>query len=244
MRYLITVEYFGKAFNGWQTQKEVISVQQTLEEVLSALLREKISITGSGRTDAGVHALAQKAHFDTNSTIPMNKIPLAVNTMLPEDIRITGIEEKAADFHAQYSAKRKTYLYKFYVSRTSSPIRRHTHAQILPPLDFKKMKDAAKILVGAHDFKAFCASGSLVKTTTRTLYRLELWQQGDEIFMEAEGNGFLYNMVRIIAGTLVYAGKSKLSEEDIRQALETGDRKKAGKTFPASGLYLKDVVYE
>lgn len=244
MRYLITVEYFGKNFNGWQTQNNAPSVQQTLEEALSNLLREQIKLTGSGRTDTGVHALAQKAHFDTQSNIPMEKIPLAVNTLLPDDIRVKAIEERPLDFHAQYSAKRKTYLYKFYVSNISSPTRQYTHAQIIPPIDFEKMRQAADLLVGEHDFKAFCASGSIVKTTTRTLFRLELTHHGDEIIMEAEGNGFLYNMVRIIAGTLVYAAKGKLSLQDIEEALLTGDRKKAGKTFPACGLYLKEVVYE
>lgn len=244
VRYLITVEYFGKNYNGWQTQKNAASVQQTLEEALSKLLQEKISLTGSGRTDAGVHALAQKAHFDTESRIPMEKIPLAVNTMLPEDIKVIGIEERSPDFHAQYHAKRKTYLYKCYVSRIASPIRQHTHAQIIPPLDFEKMQQCAATLVGTHDFKAYCASGSIVKSTVRTLYRLDLAQQGDEITIEAEGNGFLYNMVRILVGTLVYVGKGKLTLDDIRQSLISGDRKKAGKTFPSGGLYLKEVIYD
>lgn len=244
MRYLITVEYFGKNFNGWQTQKNAPSVQQILEEALSKLLREDIKLTGSGRTDAGVHALAQRAHFDTQSNIPMEKIPIAVNTFLPGDIRVKAIEERPLDFHAQYSAKRKTYLYKFYVSSISCPTRMHTHAQIIPPLDFDKMKESAEILVGTHDFKAYCASGSIIKSTIRTLFRLDLVQQGDEITMEVEGNGFLYNMVRIIAGTLVYAGKDKLTTEDIKQSLILGERKKAGKTFPACGLYLKNVVYD
>lgn len=244
MRYLITVEYFGRHFSGWQTQRNAPSIQQTLEEALSKLLQEKIILTGSGRTDKGVHAFAQKAHFDTESNVPMTRIPLAVNTLLPDDIRVTAIEERPIDFHAQYSAKRKTYLYKFYVSSISSPTRKYTHAQVIPPIDFEIMRQAAALLEGEHDFKAFCATGSIIKKTTRTLFRVELTRQADEIIMEVEGNGFLYNMVRIIAGTLVYAAKNKISLDDINQALVSGDRKKAGKTFPACGLYLKEVIYD
>lgn len=244
MRYLITIEYFGKGYSGWQYQENALSVQQVLEDKIALLLKEDIKLVASGRTDKGVHALAQKAHFDTNSSFPMQRLPLAVNCTLPDDIRIKKIEKTDDLFHAQYSAKRKTYLYKFYLSSIVSPIRELTHAQITPPLDFEKMKQGAEMLVGTHDFLAFSSTGSHIKKTIRTVFRIDLEMINDEIVMEVEGNGFLYNMVRIIAGTLVYLAKDKLAFEDIEEALTTGDRKKAGKTFPAHGLYLKEVNYD
>lgn len=244
MRYLITIEYFGKNYSGWQFQENALSVQQVIEEKIELLLKEKIKLVASGRTDKGAHALAQKAHFDTDNTFPMKRLPLAVNCTLPEDIRIMKIEKVDEKFHAQYSAKRKTYLYKFYISSILSPTRELTHAQIIPLLDFEKMKQGAKMLVGTHNFLAFSSTGSHIKKTVRTVNRIDLAMINDEIFMEVEGNGFLYNMVRIIAGTLVYLGKEKLTFEDIAEALVTGDRKKAGKTFPAHALYLKEVSYE
>lgn len=244
MRYLITVEYNGKNYSGWQNQKNSLAVQQVIEENLSKLLKEPIKLFGSGRTDSGVHALNQKAHFDTNNGIDMRKIPLALNTQLPMDIRIKNIEQRNENFHAQYSAKRKIYLYKFYVSRILSPIREEYYAQVVPQIDFDIMQKGAELIKGEHDFKAFSSTGSGIKTTTRTIYRIDLKKANDEIFLEIEGNGFLYNMVRIIAGTLVFLAKGKLTLQDIEQALATGDRKKAGKTFPAHALYLKDVLYD
>lgn len=244
MRYLITVEYNGKNYSGWQSQQNAVSVQQIIEEKLSNLLKENIKIYGSGRTDSGVHAINQKAHFDTQSVLQMNKIPLAVNTTLPSDIRIKSIEKKNEDFHAQYSAKRKTYLYKFYLSRIISPLRDEMYAQVIPPVNFELMKKGASLLKGKHDFKAFSSTGSGIKSTERTIYSIELTKKEDEIFLEIEGNGFLYNMVRIIAGTLIFLGKGKLTLADIEEALTTGNRKKAGKTFPAHALYLKDVIYD
>lgn len=242
-KYLMTVEYFGLNYVGWQNQKNGESVQETLEKKLSVLLREDVKILASGRTDSGVHAYGQKAHFITASDITPFKILGAVNSMLPPDIRITDIHEVPMEFHAQYSAKRKTYRYKMYVSRIHSPIRNYTHAQVIPPIDYEKMQEAASLLVGTHDFTAFSSAHAIIKNKVRTLYKVELKRDGDEITVDVEGNGFLYNMVRIIVGTLVWVGKGKRSLDDVKEALATGNREKAGKTFPPHALYLLSVDY-
>ena len=244
LRYLLTIEYNGKNYSGWQYQKNALSVQQVIEEKLSVDLQEKTKIFASGRTDKGVHAKNQKAHFDTESSFPKNKLPLALNSMLPHDICIKDIVEVSEDFHAQYSAKRKTYIYQFYISGIESPLRYDTFAQIVPPFDYEKMKKASDLFLGTHNFKAFSSTGSGIKNTIRTLYKVELTKKDEEIKLEIEGNGFLYNMVRIIAGTLVWIGKGKLNIQDIKDAFETGDRKKAGKTFPAKALVLQNVNYD
>ncbi|MFW5780544.1 MAG: tRNA pseudouridine(38-40) synthase TruA, partial [Bacillota bacterium] len=243
MRYLITIEYNGKNYCGWQYQNNALSVQQVIEDTMFEFLKQKVKLVASGRTDKGVHAYGQKAHFDINTNFPMNKLPIAINNILPDDIRIKDISKVDDDFHAQYSAKRKTYIYKFYISKIESPIRKDTHARIIPPLDFELMKQGAKLFLGKHDFKAFSSTGSSIKTTTRTIYKLDLQKKNDEITMEIEGDGFLYNMVRIIAGTLVWLAKKKLTLSDIMEAMDTQNRKKGGKTFPAHALYLKDVLY-
>lgn len=243
MKYLITIEYMGTNYSGWQNQKNAISIQQILEEELSNLLKERIIIYGSGRTDKGVHALNQKAHFETENTLEMQKIVLAINTKLPKDIRIKKIEKAQDNFHAQYSAVSRRYLYKFYVSRIISPTREDRFAQIIPPINFELMQKGSKLLIGTHDFKAFSSVGHRLKSTIRTIKDISLYKKEDEIFLEIEGNGFLYKMVRTIAGTLVYLAKGKLTLEDIQEALKSGDRKKTGKTYPAHALYLKEVFY-
>jgi len=243
MKYKLIVEYFGKNYNGWQRQKNGVGVQQVLEEKLSDLLGSTIKIVGSGRTDTGVHALGQVAHFEANTTIPPEKMVFALNGLLPDDIKVQRCEAADADFHAQYSAKRKTYRYQAYLSRIPSPLRDDRYARIVPPLDIEAMKRCAQKMVGVHDFAAFSSLGSEKKSTIREIYRCELIQNGDELYFEIEGNGFLYNMVRIIVGTLVFVGKGKLPESIADEMFRTGNRKAGGKTFPAKGLFLKSVSY-
>ena len=244
MRILITIEYYGKNYAGWQRQKNALAVQQVLEERLGLVLQSKIVLVASGRTDRGVHALKQKAHFDYDGFFPVQKIAYAVNTTLPDDIRVLDAIEVPADFHAQYSAKKKTYLYKMYVSRTLHPVKNLLSAQIsYADVDFEKMKLACADLVGTHDFAAFAATGSHITNTVRTVYNAELRRDGEDIEFEITGNGFLYNMVRIAVGTLVWIGIGKLPVTAVKEMLETGDRKKGGKTLPPHGLYLKDVFY-
>lgn len=243
MRYAVTVEYDGTNYSGWQRQLNALSVQQVLEDALSDFLKEKIVLHASGRTDRGVHAAGQVAHFDTDSAIPPHKIRFAVNSLLPEDVRIVDMKRVADDFHAQYDVIKKTYSYKMYVGNTLSPLRRLYYTRVLPPVDVEAMRRAAAELVGTHDFRAFCSTGSSAKTTVRTLYDVDLAVNGDEIILTVTGNGFLYNMVRIIAGTLVFVGKGKLPADSVKRMLLTGERKLGGKTFPACALTLEKVSY-
>ena len=252
MRYRAVVSYFGKDYVGWQRQLNGISVQQRLEEALTRTFGVPTECTASGRTDAGVHAAGQVVHFDADTPIPADKIPFAVNTELPDDISVLSCKPVPDSFNARFSAKRKTYRYSVYVSRHRLPLLAPTHAHIAVPLDIDAMRRCAALIEGEHDFKSFEASGSKVKSTVRTVYRAEVAAEGDirggvlaegRVYITVTGNGFLYNMVRIIAGTLVYAGMGKLAEADIVRALEEGDRTLAGKTLPPEGLTLMSVEY-
>lgn len=243
MRYALLIEYDGRGFGGWQRQKNAPSVQEKLEDALSDLFGAPTPTVGSGRTDAGVHALGQVAHFDAETDIPLFKIKFALNARLPEEIRIKEVYKTAPGFHAIDSVKKKTYLYRLYVSEVASPLRSGFYTRVSPPLDIELMRRAADKLVGEHDFRAFSSTGSDAKTSVRTIYRIDIVENKDEIFIEIEGNGFLYNMVRIISGTLVAVAKGKIPLENIDIMLESGDRRLGGKTFPAGGLVLKSVDY-
>ena len=252
MRYRAVVSYFGKDYVGWQRQLNGISVQQRLEEALTRTFGVPTECTASGRTDAGVHAAGQVVHFDADTPIPADKIPFAVNTELPDDISVLSCKPVPDSFNARFSAKRKTYCYSVSASRHRLTRLAPTHAHIAVPLDIDAMRKCAALIEGEHDFKSFEASGSKVKSTVRTVYRAEVAAEGDirggvlaegRVYITVTGNGFLYNMVRIIAGTLVYAGMGKLAEADIVRALEEGDRTLAGKTLPPEGLTLMSGEY-
>lgn len=257
MRYRAVISYYGANYVGWQRQLNGLSVQEVLEKALEKTFGAPTSATASGRTDAGVHALGQVVHFDADTSIPTDKIPFAVNTHLPDDVSMLSCEIAPENFNARFSAKRKTYCYKIYVSKHRLPVLELDHEHITYPLDLDKIGQAAKIIEGTHDFKCFEASGSVVKNTVRTVYSVDVVTRpfdnatvrADGKFFDGElsisvtGNGFLYNMVRIIAGTLVYVGIGKLTPEDVSRILETGDRKAAGKTLGAKGLTLISVQY-
>lgn len=244
MRLKLTIAYFGKNYVGWQKQLNGLSVAKVLEDTFFAISGERVEFNGSGRTDSGVHALGQVAHIDTNCSIPLDKFPLAMNTYLPSDIRILKAEKVSADFHARFSAKKKTYTYKVYNSNIANPFFTDTHTLIKPKLDVLAMKKAAAFLIGEHDFRSFMASGSAVKDTVRTVYSLSVTKKGKEIIFRISGNGFLYNMVRIIVGTLVDIGLGHIPESSMPDILESGDRQKAGRTLPATGLFLLKVKYK
>ena len=252
MRYRAVVSYYGKHYVGWQRQLNGPSVQEALEKALSDTFGTPTQATASGRTDAGVHAEGQVVHFDADTAIPPEKIPFAVNTALPRDISMLSCEPVPDDFNARFSAKRKTYRYNIYVSRHRRPMLEGTHAHIVVPLDLAAMRECADVIEGEHDFKCFEASGSAVKSTVRTVYSVRLEADGDvrggilsegTLGIYVTGKGFLYNMVRIIAGTLIYAGQGKLTAADVRRVLATGDRTLAGKTMPPEGLTLVSVEY-
>lgn len=243
-RIKLIVSYDGTAFAGWQRQLNAPSVQLLLEEALTKLTGEAAVITGASRTDAGVHALAQAAHFDTLSRIPAEKFSFALNTKLPADIRVVRSEAAAQDFHARYHARGKTYRYQIHNSPHASALYRNQRAHVAPPLCLARMRLAARDVLGEHDFRAFAASGGQAKTTVRDITRADLTQDGELIELTVTGRSFLYNMVRILAGSLIYIGMGKLPQDALRRALETGDRLDLGITAPAHGLTLMRVYYD
>ena len=243
-RFRLTVEYDGTDYCGWQRQLNGPSVQQTLEEALCRLTGETIAVSGSSRTDAGVHACGLAAHFDSATRIPPEKIAFALNTMLPPDIRIRESTPAPEGFHARYSAAGKVYRYSFYNSRHDCAVGRQFTAHVPLPLDENLMHEEALSLLGTHDFAAFAASGSVVKSTVRTIYRVQVKRSGDLVTLTVLGDGFLYNMVRIIAGTLMEVGTGKRAPGAIREAIETGNRLALGQTAPAKGLTLMRALYE
>ena len=242
-RIQLTVEYDGTNYAGWQRQSNALAVQQVIEEALARLTGERIVLHGASRTDAGVHALGQCAHFDTNSRIPGEKFSYAVNTMLPPDIRIRRSQDVPDGFHARFSARGKRYRYLFYDAPHAGALNRLTHAHSIYPLDDARMGREALALLGTHDFAAFAASGSAVRDTVRTLWRADITRNGNDVMLIVEGNGFLYNMVRIIAGTLRDIGSGKLESGALARAIDTGNRLDLGVTAPAHGLTLMDVFY-
>lgn len=243
MRIKIVLSYDGTDFCGWQRQTNGVSVQQTVEDAVYNLTGEKTTVTASGRTDAGVHAAGQVAHFDTNANVPPEKFYKALNTFLPDSVKVLSSEQVADNFNARKSAKRKTYEYGLYLSDTELPLKERYCTRVYGDIDIEKMRSCAKLIEGEHDFKAFSATGSSVKTTVRTVYGIIIEKSGIDFKIRVTGNGFLYNMVRIIAGALVKIGKGEISENDIIKALKTGERNLLGETLPAKGLCLIKVEY-
>ena len=247
MRYKLTVEYNGKDYHGWQVQKNAITVQEVLESALCKI-GIKTTTVASGRTDSGVHAAGQVVHFDSDVKIPCDRLPLAINAYLPLDVAVVKCEIVSGDFNARFSAKKKTYCYRFYVSRLRHPLLEINHYQVTKSLDLAEMRAAANEIEGKHDFKCFEAVGSKVVDTVRTVYEIRFETKdligGREIEIYVTGNGFLYNMVRAITGTVLYAAEGKLMPEDIPEILNSGNRTLAGPTAPPGGLYLTRVWYE
>ena len=241
----LVIEYDGKEFNGWQKQPNKLNIQGEIERAIKQITGEEVDLTASGRTDAGVHALGQVANFKTNSNIPIEKIPIALNSNLKKSIVIKSAEEVEERFHSRLNCKRKTYRYIINNSKYGTAIYRNLETHIPMKLDIQKMQEAVKYFEGEHDFKAFKASGTSSKSRVRTIYKTEVIDAGNErIYIELTGNGFLYNMVRIIAGTLVEVGLGKIEPNEIKTIIESKKRENAGKTLPPQGLYLVNVEYE
>lgn len=241
-RVRLTVAYDGTNYHGWQIQKNGITIESELNRCLSDLLKEPIEVIGASRTDSGVHALGNIAVFDTVNRMPAEKISYALNQRLPEDIRIQKSEEVDGDWHPRHCDSRKTYEYRIYRGQFPMPTKRLYSLFSYHQYDVNKMQEAAAYLVGEHDFKSFCQTGAQVESTVRTLYSVEVTEQGADLVIRLCGNGFLYNMVRIIAGTLMEIGQGKREPKDICSILEAKDRTAAGPTAPAHGLML--VKYE
>lgn len=238
-----TVSYDGTLFYGWQVQGEKRTVQGEIEKALFSLTGKKIRITGSGRTDTGVHALGQVFSFETDEKIEAKRLYKAINAYLPEDIRVLSTDKAEDSFNARFSCKKKTYEYRFYLSETEIPVKERYSLKIFG-VDVKKMQECVKLFKGVHDFKAFSSSGRTVASTQRKIYDSSLKQTGNDLIFTVTGNGFLYNMVRIMAGTVLQVGTGKLPIENITNAFETGDRNLLGKTLNAKALVLKEVKYE
>ena len=241
---LLTISYDGTNYFGWQKQDNVKTIQGDLEKALSNLFRQDINIRGASRTDTGVHALCQLALLKHKTNIPIDRLPLAINSFLPNrEIVLTNAIYVNEDFHPQNSVYKKTYQYKIYNAPFLNPMLRNYTEFVHKPLDIEKMNIAAKYFLGEHDFKAFCAAGSMAKTTIRTIYDLKITKQDSIVTIEITGNGFLYNMVRIIAGTLIDIGLDKKQPQNIPYIINSKDRQKAGKTASACGLTLYKIYY-
>lgn len=240
----IVVEYDGTAYHGWQSQRNAVAIQDVIEAALENLTGEEIKLTGSGRTDAGVHAFGQVANFRTSSSIPPQKISYALNGVLPRDIVVKHSREVKAKFHSRYDAKAKKYKYIILNSEFPTVFMRDRAWHIRTPLDCDAMREALKGFLGTHDFSSFMSSGSSVESTVRTVFSTCLHEDGECIEVEVTANGFLYNMMRIIVGTLVEVGTGEAQPGEIPGIVESGKREKAGITAPAHGLYLVKVYYD
>ena len=239
----LTIEYDGKDFNGWQKQPTKLNIQGEIERAIQDITGEEVELIASGRTDAGVHALGQVANFKINSNIPVEKFPIALNTKLKRSIRILEAEEVEERFHSRYNCKKKTYRYIINNSENGTAIYRNLEYNFSQKLYLEKMQEAVKFFLGEHDFKGFKASGTSSKSSVRTVYDAQVYKKDDRVIIELTGNGFLYNMVRIISGTLVDVGTGKILPEQIPGIIESKDRTRAGKTLPPQGLYLVKVEY-
>ncbi|QRN85379.1 tRNA pseudouridine(38-40) synthase TruA [Clostridia bacterium] len=245
-KILLRLAYDGSNYCGWQIQTNGSpkpTLQQVLEQALEVLCKENIRVIASGRTDSGVHAEDQPVMFRTASSVPTDRFKRALNGLLPNDIWVLDAREVDEDFHTIANAKKKTYRYMIHNAPDRDVFLNGRCLEYSRKLDLEAMKQAANLLVGKHDFRAFCSSGSSATTFTRTIYRMEISKVGDMVYVEVEGNGFLYNMVRIIVGTLLAVSEGRVRKEQIQEALISGDRSLLGETAPPQGLYLHKVDY-
>lgn len=243
MRVKLVVAYEGTNYCGWQIQPNGITIEQVLNETLSSLLGEEITVTGASRTDAGVHSLGNVAVFETHTKMPAEKISFALNQRLPEDIVVQESCQVPEDFHPRFSKSRKTYEYRILNCRFRQPLERRTSYFYHYPLDVSAMQKAAAYLVGEHDFTSFASVHAQTNTYVRMIYALDVVREGDMIRIRVQGNGFLYNMVRIIAGTLIQVGAGIKKPEDMESILAGKDRELAGPTAPAYGLTMIGLEY-
>ena len=243
MRVMLTIAYDGTNYVGWQIQHNGLSVQQVIDEELSRFFNQDIHVQGASRTDAGVHALGNVAAFDVDTRMPAEKISYGINQSLPGDIVVVESREVPADFHPRYGAKEKTYVYRILNSDFPDPTRRLYTYHYRYALDETRMRSAAGYLIGEHDFTSFSSIHAQTKTFVRTIYECSVERVADEIQIEITGDGFLYNMVRIIAGTLIQIGSGLLEPGDMHRILQAHDRGEAGPTAPAQGLTLVQILY-
>ena len=246
-RILLTIAYDGTNYSGWQKQKNpaVVTVEGELTKALRQLFRNSaLECIGASRTDAGVHALGQRAVVDVETSIPAEKIPLAIRSFLPADIVVTKAEEVPAAFHPRFDCVKKTYEYRFWNAPVKNPKERLYSAYVQKPLEVERMNEGAKAFLGTHDFAAFCAAGAQVSTTVRTIFDCRVEKQGNCVRILVTGDGFLYNMVRILAGTLLAVGMGKTDPERVAEIIAGKDRQAAGQTAEPQGLTLLEIFYD
>ncbi len=243
MNIRLRISYDGTAYHGWQRQENALTVQQLIEEAILKITGSMPSVCGCSRTDSGVHARSYYCNFYSETKIPCEKIPLALNTALPQDVRVEEAQIVNDDFHSRFSAKDKTYRYYIRNSHVSDAFSGRYSYLVPVSLDLESMRTAAEYFVGTHDFTAFMASGGQQKTTVRTVNHLTVEKNQNMICIEINANAYLYNMVRIIAGTLVYVGMGKIKPEEIPAIIDSRDRTRAGITAPAKGLFLYEINY-
>ncbi|HIT73719.1 MAG TPA: tRNA pseudouridine(38-40) synthase TruA [Candidatus Fimicola cottocaccae] len=245
MKILLTVAYDGTNYFGWQRQKgdPVVTVEQKIYEACSSLFRKEFEIIGASRTDRGVHALGQRVLLDVDTNIPVERIPRALNSFLPQDIVVNCAEIVSDDFHPRYNCVKKTYIYRIFNGEYRNPLERYYTEFVYKELDVEKMKKACEYFKGTHDFKGFCSAQTEVKSTVRTIFDISVEKINDVVEIYVTGDGFLYNMVRIIAGTLIYVGLSKINPDEMGDIIESCDRTRAGKTAGPEGLTLMKIYY-
>ncbi len=242
--FLVKISYIGKNYCGWQVQKNGISVSSTVQAAVETLLRQKTLITGCGRTDAGVNAYNYCFNFHTDSKIDPSKFLIGLNALLPDDISANEILPVEKDFHSRYSAVGKSYIYRIWNKETKNPFLKDMSYHCKHKLNIAAMKNAAAHFLGAHDFKAYMASGSKVTDTVREIYKLDILENNGEVDIIIYGSGFLYKMVRNIAGTLILVGLGKMAESEIPNIIEGKDHEKTGLTLPPYGLYFNEIYYD
>lgn len=243
MNYKLNLSYDGTAYHGWQKQNNAVTVCDVLEKAMEKIFKHKVEVTGCSRTDAGVHAINYICNFKSDLIIPFDKVPLAINTKLPWDIRVKSAEEAPEDFNSRFSAHSKTYVYKTCCSKILNPFLRNYAYHFPYDVDMEKIKKATEYFVGTHDFAGFMTQGSSQKTTVRTVNFLSAKAYDDIIEFEINANAYLYNMVRIISGTLLYVGIGRIDAGDIPDIIKSCDRRRAGITAEPQGLYLKEILY-
>lgn len=243
-RILLKIRYHGAAFVGWQVQKNGKSVQEQMQDAIEEIFGSRVGVTGCSRTDSGVHAMEYCLCFDPPRPMELKRIAFALNSVLPESISVLSAREVPEDFHPRYHAKAKEYIYRFYDSAAPDPFKKGLAFHARKGLDAALMNRAAKHFLGAHDFKGFMSTGSKIEDTVRTIYYCGVERQGDDVIFRVVGDGFLYNMVRIMAGTLLFISMGRIDERDLSSIIENGERSAAGKTMPAYGLYLNKVYYD
>lgn len=240
---LVTIKYDGSAYHGWQVQKNAVTVQQVFQHAAEKLFCQKLRIKGCSRTDSGVHANMYCVSFQTDKQIPCKNVISGLNTYLPKDIAVTDCIEKEPDFHARYSVKSKKYVYRVFNAQIRDPFLKDYAFHYRVPINAEYLNEQAQAFVGTHDFSGFCSARSGVEDTVRTVYSFCVERKGEEVLFSVEANGFLYNMVRIMVGTLLFVNEGKIKPCELAEVIASKDRKRAGKTAPPQGLYLCQVNY-